>query len=102
MGAGMTLIAVGTILIEDGYSRLKDRPLVAVRRMTLDEIKALSGHAEFISNDGTLRRVKINGAVKTWKRDASRVEVPVKYGQYEYARWDAAEALRRFVVRVEG
>lgn len=28
------------------------------------------------------RRVKVNGAVRTWKRDANRIEVPVKYGMY--------------------
>ena len=30
--------------------------------------------------------IKINGAVKTWKRDTSRVEVPLKYGLYEMFR----------------
>lgn len=29
-------------------------------------------------------RVKVNGAVLTWKRDPDRVKVPVKRGLYEY------------------
>lgn len=89
--------------VPDGYAPKRKTipaPRIRVRRMTLDEVKALSGHAEFIANDGKLRTLKINGAVRTWKRDATRVEVPVKYGMREYATFDTAEALRRFVVRV--
>jgi hypothetical protein len=33
---------------------------------------------------GCARQVKVNGAVRTWKRDANRIEVPFKYGMYEY------------------
>lgn len=55
--------------IVDGYTRVK----VSVRRMTLGEIKALSGHAKIIANDGTLRNVKINGTVKTWKTRPNEV-----------------------------
>lgn len=33
---------------------------------------------------GDAREVKVNGAVRRWKRDASRIEVPCKYGLYEY------------------
>lgn len=29
-------------------------------------------------------RLKVNGAVKTWKRDPDRVKIPVKYGLYQY------------------
>ena len=89
--------------IEDGYAPKRKTiptPRIKVRHMTLSEIKQLSNHAEIVCNDGKLRRVKINGAVKTWKTDTNRVEVPVKYGMREYARFNTAEALRRFVVRV--
>lgn len=120
-----------TFTLVDGNVRRKHKPLVTVRYMTLDEIKALRGHADFIANDGTLRECKINGAVQRWKRSLvccdtchtsrtratglqedrclmcgnqlivkDRVEVPVKYGLYEFARFDADEALRRFVVRL--
>lgn len=86
--------------VRDGYSRGKNPRMISVRPMTLEEIKGLSGHAKVIANDGALRDVKINGAVKTWKTRPNEVSVPVKYGMYEYARFETAEALRRFVVVV--
>lgn len=89
--------------VRDGYApkrKTSPAPMVKVRRMTLDEIKALGSHAKIIANDGTLRDVKINGRVRTWKRDSYRVEVPIKYGLYEYATFNTDEALRRFVVIV--
>lgn len=95
-----------TLEVRDGYARPRKRlpnPTVKVRRMTLEEVKALrpGQRVDFIANDGQLRQLTINGNVQTWKRDAQRVEVPVKYGMYEYARLDTAEALQRLVVRVE-
>lgn len=84
--------------LTDGYDRNKHKRTVYVRHMTLDEIRALRGRVHFIANDGTLRELTINGAVKRWKREPDRVSVPVKYGMREYARFDTAEALRRFVV----
>jgi hypothetical protein len=30
------------------------------------------------------REMKINGKVRRWKRDPDRVEIPTKYGLYEY------------------
>ena len=81
----------------DGYTKKEAQ----FRPMTLDEIKALGygDHAWIIANDGTARRVKINGTIKRWKRESDRVEVPIKYGLYEYARWNTAEALARLLVR---
>jgi hypothetical protein len=32
-----------------------------------------------------IRRWKVNGKVQTWKRDDSRVKVPIKYGLYNFA-----------------
>jgi hypothetical protein len=59
--------------------------------MTLEEGKMLSygDHIWFLSNDGSARRVKVNGKPKVWKRDASKLEVPVKYGMYEYGTFTA-------------
>ena len=34
--------------------------------------------------DGTPQRWRVNGMVKTWKRDLSRVRVPLKHGLYMY------------------
>src|SRR5262245_13144623 len=57
------------------------------RLMTVEEAKLLSyGDHPFAQlNSGRYGVVKVNGAPKTWKRDPYRVEVPTKYGMYEYA-----------------
>lgn len=57
------------------------------RHMTLEEAKAnidSAGHVWVLANDGSARRVKINGRTRRWKRDPDRIEVPYKYGMYEY------------------
>lgn len=41
-------------------------------------------HIEVRDMNGNARMVKVNGKVRTWKRDANRIEVPCKYGLYEY------------------
>lgn len=71
------------------------------RSMTLDEAKSLSygEHVWILANDGSAREVKVNGQPKTWKRSPERVEVPVKYGLYEYARFDERE-INRLLVEV--
>ena len=57
--------------------------------MTLEEAKALK-HGQIVyhkinkNSDGTPQRWKVNGRVKTWKRDKSRVSVPIKHGLYSY------------------
>jgi hypothetical protein len=56
------------------------------RRMTLEEGKTLKyGDSIWVlARDGSARRAKVNGAVKRWKREPDRIEVPFKYGMYEY------------------
>ena len=34
--------------------------------------------------DGTPQRWKVNGKVKTWKRNPNRVQIPVKHGLRDY------------------
>lgn len=34
--------------------------------------------------DGTPARWRVNGAVKTWARNISRVMVPIKHGLYDF------------------
>lgn len=34
---------------------------------------------------GQALRVRVNGQVRTWKRDKARIEVPVKWGMWECA-----------------
>lgn len=73
--------------LADGYDRRKKPSLAQYRAMTFAECAALhSGqHCAILARDGKARTVKINGAPKTWRRDSSRLEIPVKYGMYEYA-----------------
>jgi len=56
------------------------------RHMMLEEAKLLHyGDSIWVlARDGSARRVKVNGAVRRWKREPDRIEVPFKYGMYEY------------------
>lgn len=70
----------------------KTKDCVDVARMTplcLDAAKALRYydrlyHRTARNADGSALRVRLNGRVRTWKRDAARIEIPVKYGLYGY------------------
>lgn len=92
-----------TFTAPDGYARKTKagRPMLTVRYLTLAEIQALptNGHAQILANDGCVRNVKIT-SVHLWKTRPQDVHVGVKYGMYEYAQFDAPEALRRFVTVV--
>lgn len=57
--------------------------------LTLEQAKKLRPgqilyHRTHRNADGTPQRWKVNGKVKTWKRDPSRVYVPLKHGLYAY------------------
>lgn len=57
--------------------------------ITLKQAKALRPgdmlhHVEVKNADKTPMRLKVNGKVKTWKRDVDRLRVPLKYGLYEH------------------
>ena len=51
----------------------------------MDEAKQLK-HGDILHHvsqrnaDGSPQKWRVNGAVKTWKRDPTRVRVPLKYG----------------------
>ena len=56
-----------------------------MKTLTLEQAKALKHgqilyHTQNCNTDGTAQRWRINGQVKTWKRDPMRVNVPVKNG----------------------
>ena len=58
--------------------------------MTLGQAKALKRgdvlhHKYFKNVDGTPERWRVNGMVKTWKRNPHRIKVPLKYGLWCYA-----------------
>jgi hypothetical protein len=52
------------------------------REITLETLKGMTRGDAIHLPDG--RRWRVNGAVKTWKRDAGRVRVPLKFGLYAY------------------
>ena len=59
--------------------------------MTIKEAKELTTgtilyEKRYMNADGSPRRWRVNGKVKTWKRDKSRIEIPVKHGLYSYGR----------------
>lgn len=90
--------------LASGYDRAKKCPKVTTyRTLTREEVLALGSgmHVAFLANDGTARTLKINGKVRTWKRDPDRVEVPIKYGMYECATFSLEEAMRRLLITVK-
>ena len=54
------------------------------KKLSLDEMKNVSGHVYIQGQCGCYCRVKVNGKPKTWKRSPERVQIPYKYGLYEY------------------
>lgn len=91
-----------TLTLRDGYDRTKHPRTLTVRLLTLEEIKALHAgqRVKFLSNEGTVRELTINGKPKTWKTRPTEVSVPVKYGMYEYARFETHEATARLLTIV--
>ena len=75
-----------TYTIEELYEE-KEEGLDA--KLTLDRAKNLR-YGETVTTpayknaDGTDQRWVVKGKVKTWKRDPSKIKVPVKRGLYEY------------------
>jgi len=56
--------------------------------MNIKQVKALTyrdtvHHKTLTNADGTPMRARVNGKVKTWKRDLNRVQVPMKHGLYD-------------------
>ena len=57
--------------------------------ITLEQAKSLTHgqvlHDDYAVNaDGTCQRWRVNGKVKTWKRQPWRIRIPVKCGLYNY------------------
>jgi len=50
--------------------------------ITLEQAKNLQYGDYVIDRRG--KKYKVNGKVKTWKRNPNRVRVPLKYGLYTY------------------
>jgi len=73
--------------------------LAEYRTLTKDEVLSLKygDHPSVILRNGRVGTVKVNGKVRTWKRDANRIELPVKYGLYECATLSLDDCLTRLV-----
>jgi len=90
------------IAVPNGYSRPRRKGETREINMfrnpatVAEMIKHCSerSHITFLSIDGTSRTAKVNGRVRTWKRDPNRVEVPVKYGLRECGTFDATDIER--------
>lgn len=57
--------------------------------ITLEQARGLKyrdtlHHVTFKNADGTPMRFRVNGVVKTWKRDLERIRVPLKRGLWEH------------------
>lgn len=68
------------------YDKRKNPELRTYRYMTATEAKNLryGDHVSILDMHGNIATVKINGAPKTWKTRPYDVDVPWKYGLYEY------------------
>ena len=82
---------VGVIVMNERatYDHYTKKPMV-VRAMTLDEVKALKygDHIKVLGNFDVVN-VKVNSAVKRWKRDKDRVWFSLKYGLWEVFQVEA-------------
>ena len=55
--------------------------------MTLDEAKKLQ-YRQVVIDTSTGKRWRVNGKVKVWKKDSSRILIPVKHGLFTYGYID--------------
>ena len=72
--------------LASGYDRSKAPESLDYEPLTAAEFLSLPSHrGEFLfaANDGTVRRVRASGALKTWKTRPGDFRLPVKYGMYE-------------------
>jgi len=61
--------------------------------ITLEQAKGLQigqviYHAIYRNADGTPQCWRVNGKVKTWKRDSNRIRIPLKRGLYNHGYLD--------------
>jgi len=82
----------------DSYDKRKKKRYATFRPLTKAEILALNppSHGKiFFYRDKVVSEVKINGRVRTWKRDPNRIEVPIKYGLYSHAvlQWSEGQQI---------
>lgn len=57
--------------------------------ITFEEAKELKVgtilyHTKHRNRDGSAQKWKVNGKVKTWKRNPDKIQIPVKHGMYSF------------------
>ena len=57
------------------------KPLTIARAKKLIHGDIIYQKGKF-NSDNTLKRWRVTGKVKTWKRDKNRIKIPVRYGLY--------------------
>lgn len=83
---------MNTITIPSGYTKRGKKELKTFTPVTLQQVLdwvklsdwTCPTHFWFQCPDGNARQVRRNGKIRTWKRDANRVEISFKYGLYEH------------------
>ena len=90
--------AVQTRTVFRQGDRKKHPTPVKVKHLTADEVRSIptGSGMPLILNDGRLGRCKVT-SFRSWKTDPNRIAIGVKYGMYEFAKFDLEEAMRRFV-----
>lgn len=86
--------ALGTFQLRSGYAnRGKPGELMTFRNPVnvAEMVNHCNSHHHIWvrTQHNTAKQAKVNGAVRTWKRDPNRIEVPCKYGLYEYFTLEA-------------
>ncbi len=88
---------LGTFQLPNGYDRKKQEMMTFRNPANVAEMYnhcSTHQHIWFQAQDGTARQAKVNGQVRTWKRDPNRIEIPLKYGMYEYCTFYASDIER--------
>lgn len=97
MASDIVNAPLGTFVLRIGYSRHTPESMRFRNPVNVAEMVNwcnMNTHIWFRCNDGTARQCKVNGRVRTWKRDPNRIEVPIKYGLYEYGTFTQYDIAR--------
>ena len=75
-----------------------------MKNLTLDQARQLTVgtilyHKSYRNADGTPQRWRVNGKIKTWVRSPDRIQVPLKYGLYDFG-YLTENNLREFALDV--
>ena len=89
------------LTVKDGYSKGKTSATFRTPNSVAEMISWCDSHSHItaLAVNGVSRTVKVNGKVRTWKRDPNRIAVPYKYGLYEYGTF-TADDIERILIPV--